>query len=702
MNSSNQQSGTGLGPAGASRWARRLCGGLAILGMAAPLTVNAGAVCDGRLYLTQNNPTDLNVVSTDTSPLTFVQVGGSAAVSYNATGYNPVDDMLYAMQTSDPGMGTLLRIDQTDGTVTSLGLVPSLPVGTGFNSGTIGPDGSYYIKPVGATGVIYRINLADSPLTFQTITLSDSFTASDLAWVGGAAGDLYSVDDGGRVRVIDVTDGSVTSSAGFDNTGGVLGAQFGAVNGLFASANGGGFYKIDLVTSARTLLSGSPASGSNDGANCPDGVIQFPSDLSITKTDGSDTYEPGTSVTYTIVVSNAGPFAASDVTVSDPLPAGITTASWTCTPAGSASCTANGTGGINDGAVSIPVNGSVTYELVLDVPADFTGQLINTATVTPGPDTVDPMPSDNTATDVNEPLAGALLSDLSITKTDGSGTYDPGTSVTYTIVVGNAGPDAASGVTVSDPLPAGITTASWTCTAMGGASCTANGTGGIADATVNLPVSASVTYQLTLDVPANFTGQLVNTATVTPGPGTTDPNPGNNSATDVNQERQLTADLSITKTAASTYTPGGTMNYTIVVSNAGPDAANGVTVSDPLPAGISAANWTCAPAGGAACTANGTGGIADSAVNLPASTSVTYQLTLQVPVSFTGTLVNTASVAPPPGVTDPTPANNSAAASSTQAPRAPTMVSVNSPWMLLLSALMLALFAGIWMRKVRN
>ncbi len=45
------------------------------------------------------------------------------------------------------------------------------------------------------------------------------------------------------------------------------------------------------------------------------------------------------------------------------------------------------------------------------------------------------------------------------------------------------------------------------------------------------------------------------------------------------------ADLSIAKTAATTVTSGASLTYTITVTNGGPQAATGVTVTDALPSG---------------------------------------------------------------------------------------------------------------------
>ena len=54
-------------------------------------------------------------------------------------------------------------------------------------------------------------------------------------------------------------------------------------------------------------------------------------DLSVTKTDGLTNVAPLEGVTYTIVVSNAGPSSAIDAIVADTIPAQLTGATWTCT-----------------------------------------------------------------------------------------------------------------------------------------------------------------------------------------------------------------------------------------------------------------------------------------------------------------------------------------------------------------------------------
>ena len=372
-----------------------------------PAVSMAQVACDSRLFLSQNAPTSLNSVSTDTNPMVFTGIGGASAVSYNALGYSPTDGQIYAMRTDANG-NNLLSVNQSTGAVTVVGAVTGLPASPAYNSGTVGSDGTYYVKPFGNTSVIYAIDT--SALTATTITLDTAFTASDIAWVGGASGGLYSVSDAGQLYAIDVGTGAVSAMGTPDGTGGVLGAQLGATNGMFGSANNGsGFYQINLLTGVKTLIAGSPGSGTNDGANCPNAPIRFPADLSITKTNGQTTYVPGTNVVYTITVRNNGPFTAVGAKVTDVLPSGISTANWSCSASAGGSCTASGAGGIDD-TINLAVNATATYTLTMAIPASFTGNLVNTATVEADGSSAsavntnpDPDPSNDTATDTDTP-----------------------------------------------------------------------------------------------------------------------------------------------------------------------------------------------------------------------------------------------------------------------------------------------------------
>ena len=437
-------------------------------------------------------------------------------------------------------------------------------------------------------------------------------------------------------------------------------ATLGTISGSQASIQSNG-------TATATYNATTPGAGTatatvdNGPATANITVNAASADLSITKTDGATTEIPGTSVTYTITASNAGPSGVTGATVADTFPASISGVTWTCVGAGGGTCTAAGSGNISD-TVNLPAGGSVTFTAVGNISASATGSLSNTATVSSS--VTDPNSGNNSATDTDTLTPQA---NLGITKTDGVTTVTAGGSTTYTITASNVGPSNAPGSTVADTFPA-VLTGTWTCVGAGGGTCTAAGSGNIND-TVNLPAGGSVTYTVSASISASATGSLSNTATVATGGGVTDPTPGNNSATDTDTIT-ASADLAITKTdGATTEVPGTSVTYTITASNAGPSNASGSTVADTFPATITGVTWTCVGAGGGTCTASGSGNISDT-VNLPAGGSVTYTATGTISASATGSLANTATVAAPGGVTDPTPGNNSATDTDTLTPQA--------------------------------
>jgi uncharacterized repeat protein (TIGR01451 family) len=246
---------------------------------------------------------------------------------------------------------------------------------------------------------------------------------------------------------------------------------------------------------------------------------------------------------------------------------------------------------------------------------------------------------------------------LSITKTDGVTTVYRGGPVSYTIVVSNLGTYSVTG-TFTDTVPASVTGVSWTCVASAGSSCAAaSGSGNAINTFATLEAGDIATYTVTGTVSASATGTIANTANVAVPSWLIDSATANNTATDTDTIN-LNADLSITKTdGAASINSGSPVAYTIVVSNAGPDASTGSIVTDTVPATITGVTWTCGSAtGGATCgAASGSGNAISTTANLPASSSVTYTVSGTLSPTASGTLANTARViTPASGVSDPT------------------------------------------------
>ncbi len=383
----------------------------------------------------------------------------------------------------------------------------------------------------------------------------------------------------------------------------------------------------------------------NNSSRQPTVVIRR-TDLAIAKSDNVDPVTAGELLTYTLVVTNNGPSDATGVAVSDPLPVGTTFVSLTTTQG-----TANVSNGTLTGSLGNLANGaSTTITVTVRVNSSTTTNLDNTATVTGNePDPVtgnepDPVPSNNSD---SEPTVVITRTDLDIVKTDDVDPVIAGNLLTYTIVVTNRGPSDATGVMVSDPLPAGVTFVSLTTTQ--GAANVNNGT--LTGNLGSLANGASATINVIVRVNASTTTNLDNTATVTGNQP--DPNPGNNSS------RQPTivitrADLEILKSDdVDPVVAGELLTYTLRITNHGPSDATGVTVNDPLPSGTSFVSLTTTQ--GTASVSNGS--LSGNVGNLANGASATITVTVRVAASTTTALNNTATVTG--NQTDQNPGNNS-------------------------------------------
>jgi uncharacterized repeat protein (TIGR01451 family) len=246
-------------------------------------------------------------------------------------------------------------------------------------------------------------------------------------------------------------------------------------------------------------------------------IVNFASsaDLSIVKTASVVTnVNAGQSFSYNLAVTNNGPSSASAVSVSDVLPAGVTFVSafgtgWTCNQSlGTVTCT----------MPTLAVGPANPITINVTAPSNA-GALANTATVSSS--TSDPTPANNTSTNNLTVVASA---NLSITKTASTSSVQTGGGFFYTIQVNNAGPSAATAVSVSDTLPATVNFVSasgtgWTCgQAAGTVTCTIP----------TLAVGAANPITINVTASTTTTGNTGNTATVTST--TPDPTPGNNTS----------------------------------------------------------------------------------------------------------------------------------------------------------------------------
>jgi uncharacterized repeat protein (TIGR01451 family) len=339
----------------------------------------------------------------------------------------------------------------------------------------------------------------------------------------------------------------------------------------------------------------------------------------------------------------------TSLTLTDTVPAAILNAVFTPSAGSYNSGTGAWTG------LSLATGQSVTLTLAGTVNPTVTGSLANTATVAPPAGVTDPVAGNDSSTDTD---ALTPQADLGVVKTDGQTSAIPGTPISYTMTVTNNGPSTVPSLTLTDAVPAAILSPVFTPSAGSYNSGTGAWTG------LNLATGQAVTLTLAGTVSPTATGTLANTATVTPPAGVTDPVAGNDSSTDTDALTPR-ADLGVVKTdAQTTAVPGLPIAYVITVTNNGPSTVGALTLTDAVPAAI--LNPVFTPSTGSYNSVTG----AWTGLNLATGQNITLALAGTVSPSATGTLVNTATVAPPAGVTDSVPGNDSSTDTDTLTPEA--------------------------------
>jgi uncharacterized repeat protein (TIGR01451 family) len=215
-------------------------------------------------------------------------------------------------------------------------------------------------------------------------------------------------------------------------------------------------------TATFTATSTDPAPG-NESATATTTVSTDIADLSLTKTDDADPVIAGSNLTYTLTITNTGPDAATNAVLNDTLPAQTTfvslaaAAGWTCTtPAVGA------TGAVSCSNPSMAA-GSAAFTLVVNVAPTTPPNTVITNNATVVSATADPSTGSESDSETTTVISPANVTG---TKTV-AGTFNPGSNVTYTIVLSNSGPGTQfdnPGNELTDVLPSQLTLISATAT----------------------------------------------------------------------------------------------------------------------------------------------------------------------------------------------------------------------------------------------
>jgi uncharacterized repeat protein (TIGR01451 family) len=592
-----------------------------------------------------SNAIDLFARNASTGELTFVAgyvdgtsgldgFGGAAGLAISPDGKN-----LYATGATDDALAVFARNPLT-GVLTALEIQrESDPVIDGLDGATavaVSPDGSHvYVASADDDALAVFARAADTGALTYVMRAKDGFGGVDL----GTMTDPVAVavtPDGAQVLVAgaqsdsiavfarDAVTGAVTlQQVVYDGVGGVDGLDL--VQALVVSPGGQFVYAAGLADDAIAIFGRDTASGELtwlgqakngqpgftglDGvrglAMTPDGLFLFATSynddaVAVFRRDGLS----GLLTELQVAANGVGGFSGLDGARALAVAPGgddiyavgeLGDSIAVLSRVGQASCGALGEADIAD-SVDISVGGSVSYTVLGTVNSAATGHLINTVTVGMPAGSTNDGDASATDDDLLTPVAN-----LAVSKSDGVLQAVPGTATVYLITVLNAGPSDAPASAVTDILPVEVVSATWACQGTLGGSCAAAGAGGLAGEPAALPAGGEVVFALAALIDPAATGSLVNTASVVPGPGVTDPGAADNSSTD-SDLLVPSADLALVKSVDDPLVEiGDPMQFTLAVTNNGPSTATGLTVIDLLPSGLvvtgaAGTGWVCTPA----------------------------------------------------------------------------------------------------------
>ncbi len=368
--------------------------------------------------------------------------------------------------------------------------------------------------------------------------------------------------------------------------------------------------------------------------------------IAITKVADATSVSAGDPIGFTVNVSNPGTTVTNGVTVTDPLPAGVTWSLDTQSNAGLCSLSgAVGSQSITCGNSSTPLaaGASFSFHVTATTSSSACATYNNTATV-------------NTT---NTPPASATASitchtaSIQVLKTADAASVNAGDPIGYTVTVKNNGTGTAKGVTLTDALPAGSGTGvTWAIDGSTGnpAAFTLAGAKGsqtltLAGQPITLAANGSLVVHITALTSAAECTTYNNTATV----ATT--NDGTSTASALITCHP--AVIQVLKTAdAAVVDAGDPIGYTVTVKNTGSGLAKGVVLTDALPAGSGTkVTWAIDSSTGnpaafaiAGATGSQTLTLAGQPITLAAGTSLVVHITALTSSAECSTYNNSATV----------------------------------------------------------
>ena len=501
----------------------------------------------------------------------------------------------------------------------------------------------------GGTATIVGNRVQFTPTAGFSGAASFTYTMRDIAGNTSSASSTVNVLPIGVANTADTTEATATTIAVLANDLGTAKTITGTTTPAHGTASiiGGGtsirYTPVEGFTGTDTFTYRASANGGTYEANVTV-TVTASADLSIGLTAVSPASPlAGTDVSIAVVVGNDGPSTTSS-TATITLPVGLDFVS-------GGNCTAVARV-LTCPRPAIGTPGTSIFRLLLRTTVD--GTLTVNAQVT-GP-VADPNALNNVA---SQAIVVRPAADLSVVGSVSPVPLVPGTTGTWSFTATNNGPSVAAGaqaVITIDPSKLDAPRSAST-------GCVESPAGTFTCALGSISSGGSVTSTISGVVNAGVSATMYATGVVSST--TTDPNTGNNAEV-VSDATSPTADLSVDASAvAASVDPGGIATFGFKVTNLGPSVAHGVLLEIPIPANY---ELTGVPD---SCTVNGTTsiqcgiGFLDVTGGAFSNNSGDLVITGRVRTDSGASLALTGTATMNPSVTDPTPANNSATATST-------------------------------------
>ena len=409
-----------------------------------------------------------------------------------------------------------------------------------------------------------------------TVTATNSGTT---AYTGATFTDLLSdvLDDATYNSDASATAGSVTfTSPNLTWTGNLAAGAVATITFSVTVKNPDTGNKTLASTITSATAGSNCASGSTDSRCSSSVAVQL---LTIAATASTGSTTPGSTVGYTVTVTNSGQASYTGATFIDSLSRVLDDAAYN----GDAAATAGSVSYVSpnltwSGSLAAGATATITFSVTVNNP-DTGDKALVTAITSPtaGSNCPSSAPASACGTSVT-----VLVPALTIVNSASVGSATPGSTVRFSVTITNTGQTAYTGISVTDSLSGVLDDAAYN----GDATATV-GTVSFASPnltwTGNLAAGAATTVTFTFTVNASDTGDKTLGTTVTTAAAGSNCAAGSTDARCATSVPVLIPGLTLTVTAnTASTTPGSTVGYTVVADNTGQTADTGVSFTAAL------------------------------------------------------------------------------------------------------------------------